>query len=365
MTNRMERLLQEMGNRGMDGLLVTSTPNFYYLSGYYTDPHERVIGIYLSKAMDPVMILPSMEKQDAKAAGWKFELVGYQDDENPWELFASFLKKNEKQPTVLGLEYDHLSLERFEAVKQIFPETAFLNAKEILAESRAVKNKKEYTLLKQTASLADLGIETGIRSIKEGISELELIANIEYELKKHGVRQMSFSTMALSGAKTASPHGTPSSKIVSGGDLVMFDLGVVFEGYCSDITRTVAFRSITDEQRRIYNTVKEAENKAVQRAEIGLPVGQLDDAARSHINDAGFGQYFTHRIGHGLGIETHEYPSMHGNNQLPLKEGMCYTIEPGIYVPGTGGVRIEDMVYLTEKGPERLTEYPRDLQIID
>ncbi|MFC3040122.1 M24 family metallopeptidase [Virgibacillus xinjiangensis] len=365
MTNRLERLVREMENQQMDSLLVTSTPNFYYLSNYYTDPHERVIAVYVSKGLDPVMILPAMEKPDAEAAGWSFDIIAYQDHEDPWQLFASYLKKQEKRPSSLGLEYDHLSLERFEAIKQVLPDTHFSDAKGILAELRVIKNKKEYILLKEAASLADIGIETGIRSIKEGITELELIANIEYELKRHGVRQMSFSTMALSGSKTASPHGTPSSKKIMPGDLVMFDLGVVFEGYCSDITRTVAYRSISDEQRQIYETVREAEEKAVKKAEIGLPAGELDHIARAHIDNAGYGKYFNHRIGHGLGIETHEYPSMHGNNRLPLKEGMCYTIEPGIYKPGSGGVRIEDMVFLTGKGPECLTEYPRDLQIIE
>src|SRR5699024_1092633 len=165
-----------------------------------------------------------------------------------------------------------------------------------------------------------------------------------------GVEGMSFSTMALSGTKTASPHGTPGKKSIKKGDLVLFDLGVIHGGYCSDTTRTVAFQSITEEQKNIYETVLKAEQLAIDASKIGVSVGSIDLAARNHIDEMGYGKYFTHRIGHGLGIETHEYPSMHSQNKLKLDKGMCYTIEPGVYVPNTGGVRIEDMIFMTENG---------------
>lgn len=306
-----------------------------------------------------------MEVDEAKKAGWGFTIIGYHDHENPWQLFADVLKKNEKIPKTLGIEHDHITLGRYEAIKQILPNTAISDAQEILAHLRVIKSKKEYTLLKQAAELADFGIETGIKAIREGVSEMEIIAEIEYELKKQGVQQMSFQTMALSGNQTASPHGTPSMKKINTGDLILFDLGVVFEGYCSDISRTVAYTSITEAQEKIYHTVLAAEEKAIKASQTKTSVGNIDAAAREHIKQAGYGEYFTHRIGHGLGIQTHEYPSMHGNNELPLKAGMCYTIEPGIYVPNTGGVRIEDMIFMTEKGPEILTKSSKELQIIE
>jgi Xaa-Pro dipeptidase len=240
----------------------------------------------------------------------------------------------------------------------------FADASDIIASMRVIKTAKEYTLLKEAAALADFGVKTGIKAIEAGRSELGIIAEIEYALKKQGVQEMSFSTMVLSGDKTASPHGTPGMNKITSGDLILFDLGVVFEGYCSDITRTVAYKSIRDDQRDIYNTVLTAEEKAIAASVNNTPVGNIDKAARDHINAAGYGEYFNHRIGHGIGVETHEYPSMHSNNDLTLEPGMCYTIEPGIYIPGKGGVRIEDMIFMTEKGPEVLTETPKQLQII-
>ncbi|AXI09704.1 peptidase M24 family protein [Oceanobacillus zhaokaii] len=364
MTTRMDSLLTEINKQQIESVLVTSKANFYYLSNYYTDPHERVIGVYISNKLDPILILPKMEAEDAKNAGWKNEMIGYYDHEDPWELLRSHLEKNGAAPASIALEQDHITLERYQAIKRILPNAEIFDAKEILANQRVIKTKKEYALLKQAAQLADFGVETGVKAITEGVTELELIAKIEYELKRQGVQEMSFSTMALSGIKTASPHGNPSNKKITAGDLVMFDLGVVFEGYCSDITRTVAFKSITDEQKNIYETVLAAEQNAIDISQLGTAVGNIDKAARSTIEQAGYGEYFTHRIGHGLGIETHEYPSMHGNNELALVEGMCFTIEPGIYIPNTGGVRIEDMIFTTEKGPEILTAYPKELQII-
>ncbi|UJL45067.1 aminopeptidase P family protein [Virgibacillus sp. NKC19-16] len=365
MSNRIDTLLEEMKKNNLDGMLITSTANFYYLSDYYTDPHERLIAVYVSNSLDPLLIIPAMEVDDAKKAGWNFTIIGYQDHENPWQLFADVLQKNEKIPKALGIEHDQITLERYKAIKQILPNTAISDAQETLAKLRVIKNKKEYTLLKQAAELADFGIETGIKAIREGVSELEVIAEIEYELKKQGVQQMSFQTMALSGNQTASPHGTPSMKKISKGDLILFDLGVVFEGYCSDISRTVAYKSLTEAQEKIYHIVLAAQEKAIKASQPGTSVGNIDKAARDHIDKVGYGDYFTHRIGHGLGIQTHEYPSMHGNNELSLKAGMCYTIEPGIYVPETGGVRIEDMIFMTDKGPEILTKSPKALQIIE
>ncbi|MFD2627881.1 M24 family metallopeptidase [Oceanobacillus kapialis] len=365
MTNRIDALLKNMKEQDLDSMFITSKANFYYLSNYYTEPHERLIAVYVSHHMDPLLMVPAMEVEDAKQAGWQFDIISYHDHENPWELFFKKLKASNRVPVSIGLEHDHFTLERYEALKQYFPDTVIRDGKEILANLRVVKDKKEYTLLKQAAALADFGVETGVKAIQEGVSELELIAKIEFELKKQGIQEMSFNTMALSGTKTASPHGTPSMKKVEKGDIVLFDLGVIFEGYCSDITRTVAYKSITEEQKDIYQTVLTAEQKAVEASKIGTTVGTLDQIARGHIDAAGYGEYFTHRLGHGLGIETHEYPSMHSKNTLPLNAGMCYTIEPGIYVPGKGGVRIEDMVFMTEKGAEVLTAYPKELQIID
>lgn len=175
---------------------------------------------------------------------------------------------------------------------------------------------------------------------------------------------MSFSTMVLTGAKTADPHGSPGLTEIMPGDFVLFDLGVVLDGYCSDITRTVAFKKINDEQRRIYETVLGAQHAALAICNAGTRIGDIDQAARNFITNAGYGEYFPHRIGHGLGIDVHEFPSMSENNNDLLQEGTVFTVEPGIYIPNVGGVRIEDDIVVTKDGYTSLTSYPKELIIV-
>lgn len=364
MNERVEQLIKELQKHNLDSALVTSTANFYYLSNYYTDPHERVIAVYASEKIDPIILVPKMEERDAKAAGWNGLIISYHDHENPWQLLGDYLRSENKLPTSIAIEHDHMTLERYEQLKKQFPDQQFVDLENILAEIRAIKTKKEYTLLKQAAQIADEAIKIGAEAIHEGITELEVVAKIEYEMKKQGIRDMSFATTCLFGAKTASPHGTPGQSKIEAGDFVLFDLGVVFEGYCSDITRTFAYKSVTPEQKVIYETVLTANEKGIEAAQINTPVNQVDLAARKSIEAEGYGEYFNHRIGHGLGIEIHEFPSMSSDNPLPLKEGMCFTIEPGIYIPEKGGVRIEDMIFMTKNGPEVLTAFPKELQII-
>ncbi|WP_407269013.1 M24 family metallopeptidase [Radiobacillus sp. PE A8.2] len=362
---RINHLQEQLTKNNLDSIFITSKANVFYTSNYYTDPHERVVAIFIDNLGEPVFILPAMEQEDAIEAGWKGELITYYDHENPWQLFQAYLRKSKRMPTSLGIEKDHLTVERLEQLQTIFNNTTFINAQSLLANLRVIKDGNEYSILKQAAAFADLGVKTGIEAIKQGKSELEIVAEIEYTLKKQGVREMSFSTMVLSGTKTASPHGTPDHKKIEVGDLVLFDLGVVYNGYCSDITRTVAYKNITEQQQAIYQTVLAAQQKAIEAATIGTPVGDIDQAARQHITDNGYGEYFKHRIGHGIGIDVHEFPSMAANNTVTLKEGMCFTIEPGIYVPGVGGVRIEDEVFISENGTELLTSFPKELQIIE
>lgn len=365
MSTRLNTLLKELHSNQLDSMLITSKANVFYLSNYYTDPHERVVAVYVSKSEDPLLIVPAMEVNDAKEAGWSYHMIGYHDHEDVWELFLNHLKKSGDLPQTLGLEHDQITLHRYEQIKRILPKVKTIDAQQILTDLRLIKNNEEYTLLKEAAALADFGIKTGINAVAEGVSELEVIAKIEYELKKQGVQEMSFSTMVLSGSKTASPHGTPGLNKIQKGDFVLFDLGVIHKGYCSDITRTVAFQSITDEQERVYHTVLAAEQKAIKASTAGIRIGDVDLAARNHIEQADYGEYFTHRVGHGIGIDVHEYPSIHSKNELLLQKGMAYTIEPGIYIPEVGGVRIEDMVIVTENGVDVLTKSPKELLIVN
>ncbi|MDC3412653.1 Xaa-Pro peptidase family protein [Aquibacillus sp. 3ASR75-11] len=365
METRINKLLHMLKEKNVDSLFLTSKANIFYLSNYYTEPHERLVAIYLDQKDDPLLILPAMEKQDAVQAGWKGALLPYTDDENPWKLFSNYIKQLKRKPKSLAIEKDHLTVDRYESIKGVLPSTELIEGKELVSDLRLIKDKEEMDTLKHAAKLADYGIKVGVDALQVGKRELDVIAEIEYALKKEGVREMSFSTMVLAGKNTASPHGTPGLNKIKAGDLVLFDLGVVYNGYCSDITRTIAYQEINPEQEKIYQAVLRGQEKAIEAAQLGKTVGTLDQAARHYISAAGYGEYFTHRIGHGIGIDVHEYPSLTSENNLTLQSGMSFTIEPGIYVPNVGGVRIEDEIVMTEEGAELLTTYPKELQVIE
>lgn len=190
------------------------------------------------------------------------------------------------------------------------------------------------------------------------------MTEIETALKKRGITHMSFDTTVLTGPKAASPHGKTGQRKIERGDLVLMDLGVIYEGYCSDITRTLAFGEPSEQAKEVYDIVKRAEQVALDAVRPGVTAAELDGIARKTIEDAGYGEYFTHRLGHGLGISVHEFPSIHGGNNMPLEAGMVFTIEPGIYVADQVGVRIEDDLVVTENGYEVLTKYPKELTVI-
>ena len=343
---------------------ITTPDNVFYVSNFNSNPHERLLGVMVFKDATPFVICPLMEVPDVKTAGWKSDIVGYEDTEDAWEVLANKVKNHGLNPGSISIEKSHLTVERLERMGELFPAVTFSRLDEQLNNMRVIKDASELINLRKAAELADYAIEVGCREIAEGKTELEILMAIEFELKKKGVQKMAFDTMVLSGPKTASPHGIPGDRKIQQGDFILFDLGVEYKGYCSDITRTVAFGEPTEAQRDIYETVKEAEQCAIDLVRPGVKAMALDKAARDVITKAGYGDYFTHRLGHGLGISVHEYPSITGTNDFILEENMVFTIEPGIYHPAITGVRIEDDVVVTENGVEVLTKFPKELQIL-
>lgn len=364
MTKRLNQLADWMKQNNVDVCFVSSPENVFYLSGFYSNPHERLLGVAVFQEKEPFLICPGMEKNDAKNAGWGYEIIGHSDIDRPWDLVNKAIGKRLTEVKTIAIEKQHLNVERYEELRGLFPQTSFVSAEEKLQTLRMVKDQHELGIIKQACELADFAIETGIKEIAEGKTELDVLGAIEFALKKKGVTEMSFSTMVLTGKNAASPHGTPGLTQFQKGDLVLFDLGVVLDGYCSDITRTVAFGKINSQQQEIYDTVLAAQLEALKTAKPGVLCSEVDLAARNKIRAAGYGDFFPHRLGHGLGISVHEYPSLTETNSLALQEGMVFTIEPGIYVPEVAGVRIEDDVFVTADGLEILTKFPKELQTI-
>ncbi|MBB6445703.1 M24 family metallopeptidase [Bacillus benzoevorans] len=361
MKQRLTNYLEWMKQNDIDVSFLTSTDNVFYLSGFYCEPHERLLGLLLFQEKEPLLVCPGMEQEEAKASGWEYEIIAYSDIDNPWQLLSNAVQKRLSRITKAAIEKEHMNVARFEAISAIMPDAAFFSAEEKLRKLRMIKDSDERNKLLKACALADYAIEAGCAEIKEGKTELDILAAIEYEMKKKGIAKMSFSTMVLTGANAASPHGTPGLTKIKKGDFVLFDLGVVVDGYCSDITRTIAYGEITEKQKEIYDTVLRAQLTAIEASKPGVSAADVDRTARNIIEEAGYGEFFPHRLGHGLGISVHEYPSVTETNPLLLEPGMVYTIEPGIYVPNVAGVRIEDDVCMTENGVEVLTKFPKEL----
>ncbi len=364
MATKVEMIQTYLQQQNIDAAFITTPDNVFYLSGFESDPHERLLGIMVFKNTTPLMICPKMEVPDAKAAGWNFSIVGHDDQEDAWEILKNAsLEKGAVQ--TLAIEKKHVTVDRLEKIESLFEGVNITALDDTIAQMRLVKSADELQKMREAAKLADFAIQVGCDELAEGKTEIEVLSAIEAAVLKKGY-YMSFDTMVLTGLNAASPHGTPGNTKIQKGDLVLFDLGVIYEGYCSDITRTVAFgEPRTEEQVKIYETVRASNEAAIQAVKPGVRAMDLDATSRQVIVDAGYGEYYTHRMGHGLGISVHEEPSMHGSNETKVVEGMVFTIEPGIYKGDAAGVRIEDDVYVTADGVEVLTSFPKELQIIE
>ncbi|MGP4080880.1 M24 family metallopeptidase [Pseudalkalibacillus sp. R45] len=365
MEQRLEQFSKWLQETEQTLAFVHSSANVFYLSNFNCEPHERLLGIFIFPDHEPFLVCPGMEVSQARDAGWNYEIIGHGDADDPWKMIQSALTdRGITKADHVAIEKETLSYARAEQIMNMFPSVSLHSAEDKLHQLRLIKDEKELAILRKAAELADFGVETGVNALREGCTEMEVLATIEYELKKKGIREMSFSTMVLFGEKSGQPHGNPGNRKLKKGDLVLFDLGVVLDGYCSDITRTVAFQEVNDKQKEIYDIVLKAQLETLELSKPGIRLGDLDKKARDIITNAGYGDFFPHRIGHGIGVDVHEYPSMSENNDNLLKEGMTYTIEPGVYLPDVGGVRIEDDILVTSDGYETLTKFPKELQII-
>ena len=361
--SKYEEIKQYLLANNIDVAFVTTPDNVFYVSGFKSNPHERLLGILIFKEAEPFLICPQMEIPDAKAAGWAYEVIGHQDTDDSMVVLANAITARGVDPKVFAIEKAHLIVERLEALQHLFPQASYVRLDEKINAMRVIKDETELDKLRKAAELADYAIEVGCKEIAEGKTEIEILTAIESAVQAKGCK-MSFETMVLSGPKTASPHGIPGTRKIQKGDMILFDLGVIYDGYCSDITRTVAYGEPSEAQKDIYNAVLAANTNAIAAVKPGVRAMDLDKIARDTITDAGYGDYFTHRLGHGLGISVHEFPSVTGTNDMTMEAGMVFTIEPGVYRADVTGVRIEDDVVVTHDGVEVLTKFPKTLTVL-
>ncbi|GBU10736.1 dipeptidase [Erysipelotrichaceae bacterium] len=361
-----QQILNWMDTMGIDVCFINNPANIAYLTGFSSDPHERVLGLVLMSGKGKSFLFtPAMEIGQARRSVSGLDVFGYLDHENPWEKIGNLISTQISGSQKWAIEKNYLTVERLELIKNNCPiDDDILDFTSVIQEMMLIKSPEEITKMKHAGLFADYAFEVGFNSIESGVSEQEIIAKIEYELKKKGVMEMSFSTLVLAGESASDPHGTPSDRKIVPNEFVLFDLGTVYDGYASDATRMAYYGTPTAEQQKVYDLVLKAHMEALKAIKPGVEAGFLDSIARSIITEAGYGAYFNHRLGHGIGATVHEYPSIMQNSQFIIQEGMCFSIEPGIYLPGEFGIRIEDCVYVTANGCEVLTHTPKQLHVI-
>jgi Xaa-Pro dipeptidase len=362
---RQAQLGEALKAGGFDAMALNAGPSQVYISGLHFHLMERPAVLLIAPGQSPVMVLPEFEKGKTGSLGFELRTVTYGEDPAEWQAAFSQAAKLIGGGQRIAVEGLRLRVMELRYLEGAFPGAQFQVAEELIANMRMHKDAAEVAAMKKAAEIAEGGLEATLKKIKIGMSEKEIAGILVQELYALGSDpELPFAPIVAAAANSANPHATVSDYQIKKGDLLLIDWGASYNGYLSDLTRTFAVGEISEEFKRIYEVVKLANQAGREAAKPGLPCSAVDEAARDAIEDNGYGQYFTHRTGHGLGMEGHEEPYMRAGNSLPLAPGMSFTVEPGVYLDGRGGVRIEDDVVITADGAQTLTSFPRDLRII-
>ncbi|MCL7424652.1 aminopeptidase P family protein [Streptomyces sp. YS415] len=359
---RMERAARAAADAGLAGLLVAPGPDLVWLTGYApTAVTERLTLLVLVPGRDPGLIVPALEAPDAaKATGAPaLTLLDWTDGKDPYAVTAALLQRDGR----FGISDNTWAMHLLGLAKTL-PDSSYASLTEALPMLRAVKDEAELDRLAAAGAAADATYEE-IRTVPfAGRKESEVAADLARLLREHGHETVDF-TIVASGPNGANPHHEPGDRVIERGDMVVLDFGGLRGGYGSDTSRTVHVGEPTDEERRVHDLVRAAQEAGFRAVRPGVACQEVDRAARAVITDAGYGAYFIHRTGHGIGVTTHEPPYMIEGEDQPLVPGMCFSVEPGIYLPGRFGVRIEDIVTVTEDGGRRLNDTTREMVIVD
>lgn len=355
---RIEKARKWLEEKGLDALFIASPANIRYFSGFTgTDSY-----LYLS-GKKQVILTDSRYTLQAEEEGVGCQVQTIQRERGYGVLLEALLE--EEHISRLGFEDSAMTWQMVKKLQDAtsagLKEEGWIPLEDSLSLLRSVKDQEEIKRLSYAEQIGDEAFSYILTQLKPGITELEIAAKLEYYMKSHGAQEKSFDTIVASGYHSAMPHAVPTEKVLERGDLITLDFGCKYQGYCSDMTRTIVLGKANGKQKELYQLVLEAQEAALVGLRAGMTGAQGDRLAREVIEGAGYGQYFGHGLGHSVGLEIHEKPALSPKEGMILKPGMIETVEPGIYIPGFGGVRIEDMVVITENGIKNLTSSQKEL----
>lgn len=348
MTNRVEKLRKKLN--ADEGVLISSKANIFYYSGFTSEDAM----LYISKEK-ATLLTDSRYTVQAK-----LEAVDFEPVINKTKEFIKEIKEER-----IYIEESYLTVKIKDQLQKLLPGKEILSGQEMISGLRQIKDEEEIRRIKAAEDLGCLALSHILKLLKPGVKERDIALELEIFMKKNGASALSFDTICASGIRSAMPHGTATDKEIKKGEFVTLDFGCVLDGYCSDMTRTIITGGVSDSrQAEIYDIVLKAQLRALEIIKADLPCSEADKAARDIIREAGYGECFGHSLGHSLGIEIHENPNLSEKSKDVLKEGNVVTVEPGIYIEGLGGVRIEDVAVITENGYINLTTAPKELIIL-
>ncbi|MTH52367.1 M24 family metallopeptidase [Bacillus mangrovi] len=351
----LEKLRNSFSETGIQAMLITSEYNRRYITGF-----TGSAGVALVSDTKAIFITDfRYTEQAAKQAGG-FEIVQHS---------GPIMKEAAEQVkklgiTKLGFEQDHLTFSQHRQYAEAMAGTELIPVSGAVEKLRLIKSPAEIKILKEAAGIADAAYAHILHFVRPGLKEIDVANELEFFMRKNGAASSSFDIIVASGYRSALPHGTASEKVIESGDFITLDFGAYYKGYCSDITRTFAAGEPSDKMKEIYSIVLEAQLRAMNGIKAGMTGREADALTRDLITEKGYGDHFGHSTGHGLGLEVHEGPALSHRSDTVLEPGMVVTVEPGIYLAGIGGVRIEDDTVVTEDGNESLTSSPKELIIL-
>ena len=367
MHDRIEALADQLLQRGLDWVALNPGPSLRYLTGLSFHLMERPVVVLVGSNRRLKVILPELELAKVADLPFEAEIHTFGDDPATWQrIYDTALQDISAIPLRVGVEPTQLRFLELDLLRKALPNADFVDGSAALAELRMRKGVEELKAIRQAAIIAQNALLNTLETVKPGQSELQISAELMVQLFRAGSEaELPFAPIVSTGPNTANPHASPTDCVLQEGEMLLIDWGASFGGYFSDITRTFFCGDPNDEMKQIADLVERANAAARLGGRRGMVAGEVDKLARDIITEGGYGEYFTHRTGHGLGMEAHEGPYIFQGNPLILEPGMVFTIEPGIYLPGKYGVRIEDDVVVETEGLRSLTDLPRKVMRIE
>ncbi|SOC27181.1 Xaa-Pro aminopeptidase [Ureibacillus xyleni] len=351
---KIEKLRKALVDQNVDAILITNQYNRRYMTGF-----TGTAGVAIVSQEDAVFITDFRYTEQAKRQVQDFRIVQHEGI-----LYKEVANQVAKMGIkTLGFEKDTMTYGLYENYNTLV-KANLVPLSGLIEKIRLIKNEQEINIIKVACEIADQALTHILEFIKPGKTELEVSNELEFFMRKQGAQASSFDTIVASGVRSALPHGVATNKVIEKGDFVTLDFGALYNGYVSDITRTIAVGQPSDQLIEMYNTVLQSQLLALEKVGPSMTGIEADAVARDYLTSKGYGEAFGHSTGHGIGLEVHEGPALSSRSETVLEPNMVVTIEPGIYLPGIGGVRIEDDIIITETGNEKLTHSKKELIIL-